>query len=73
MDFILQPFTRDLKILASQGITMQIGGRDCMYHGAFLADNLASHMLGSFKGSFPLHCNMSHLYGYMTNTNVHLT
>ena len=52
MDLILQPFIRDLKILASQGITMQIGGKERTYHGAliaFLADNLASHMLGGFK------------------------
>ena len=55
MDLILQPFIRDLKILASQGITMQIGGKERTYHGAliaFLADNLASHMLGGFKESF---------------------
>lgn len=28
MDLILQPFIRDLKILASQGITMQIGDKE---------------------------------------------
>ena len=55
MDLILQPFIRDLKILVSQGITMQIDGREHTYRGAliaFLADNLASHMLGGFKESF---------------------
>ena len=57
MDPILRPFIRDLKVLASQGITMQIGGKEQTNHGAlitFLADNLASLMLGGFKESFSL-------------------
>ena len=46
---------QDLKILASQGITVQIDGKEHMYHRAlkaFLADNLASQMFGGFKESF---------------------
>ena len=55
MDLILQPFIWDLKILATQGITVQVGGVERTYQGAmlaFLADNLTSHMLGGFKESF---------------------
>ena len=55
MDLILQPLIQDLKILANEGITVQHNGTERTYRGAllaFLADNLASHMLGGFKESF---------------------
>ena len=55
IDSILEPFVRDLKLLATTGITVTINNTDRTFRGAllvFLADNLASHLLGGFKLSF---------------------
>ena len=52
IDAILAPFIRDLKILATEGVTVHVEGTDYHYRGAllaFLADTLASHQLGGFK------------------------
>ena len=46
---ILKPFVDDLKNLASNGITVSVGGEEKVFRGAlfvFLGDNLASHSLG---------------------------
>ncbi len=48
-------FVRDLKILATEGVTVTINGIDRTFRGAllaFMADNLASHALAGFKESF---------------------
>ena len=55
LDALLAPFVDDLKTLYLDGITVDIGGKECTFHGgllAFLADNLAAHLVGGFKGSF---------------------
>ena len=55
LDIILKPFIDDLKVVASDGITVSVGGEERNFRGAllvFLADNLASHSLGGFKESF---------------------
>ena len=55
MHKILEPFIEDLKILYSNGVTVDVKGEQHKYKGAllaFLADNLASHLLGGFKMSF---------------------
>ena len=52
---ILKPFIDDLKVLASDGITVSVGGEEKVFCGALLvllADNWASHTLGGFKESF---------------------
>lgn len=62
MDLILQPFIRNFKILASHGLPCKY---EQTYHvalKAFLADDLANHMLG-FKESFSF-VYTSNLYGY---------
>ena len=54
IDRILQPFIRDINKLTESGITVNIDGTDRTFHGALLAviaDTLASHQLGGFKGS----------------------
>ena len=46
LDLVLKPFIDDLKVLASDGIAVSVGGEGKVFHGAllvFLADNLASH------------------------------
>ena len=51
IDEIMKPFVSDLNELTSSGITIHI---DIIFRGALLAviaDNLASHQLGGFKGS----------------------
>ena len=55
MNKVLEPFVRDLNILATQGIKVAVNGRERVFRGAllaFLADNLASNALGGFKLSF---------------------
>ena len=50
----LRPFVEDLKQLYCNGISVSIGGESRIFHGgliAFLADTLAAHLLGGFKGS----------------------
>ena len=52
---VLQPFVRDLNILATTGISVSIDGCNRVFKGGlltFLADNLASNQLGGFKQSF---------------------
>ena len=54
LDQVLQPFIKDLNLLATQGLTIA-GDTEETYKGAllaFLADNLASNDLGGFKLSF---------------------
>ena len=55
LDVVLQPFVRDLNILATTGLEVNICGGVRKFKGAliaFLADNLASNDLGGFKKSF---------------------
>ena len=50
----LSPFVEDLKKLYCDGINVCINGEFRVIHGAllaFLADTLASHLVGGFKGS----------------------
>ena len=54
IDVFLRPFVQDLKRLYIDGIAVTIGSTFKTYHGAllaFLADTLAAHLLGGFKGS----------------------
>lgn len=54
IDLFLRPFVEDLKRLYIDGLTVTIGHTTQTYHGAllaFLADTLAAHLLGGFKGS----------------------
>ena len=54
IDSILEPFIKDLNILTSQGITVSLKGVCRTFGGllCFLADNLASNLLGGFKEYF---------------------
>lgn len=54
IDYFMQPFVDDLKTLYSDGVTLSIGGTERVFYGgllAFLADNLAAHLVGGFKQS----------------------
>lgn len=54
IDSFMTPFIEDLKILYCDGITTLISGEERTVYGAllaFLADTLAAHLLGGFKGS----------------------
>ena len=54
IDVFLRPFVEDLKRLYIDGVTVNIGPLTKTYHGAllaFLADTLAAHLVGGFKGS----------------------
>ena len=54
IDTFLAPFVEDLKILYCNGITVSIGGVNRTFYGTllvFLADTLAAHAIGGFKGS----------------------
>ena len=54
IDVFLRPFVEDLKSLYIDGITISMGHESKTYHGAllvFLADTLAAHLVGGFKGS----------------------
>ena len=54
MNTFLSPFVEDLKRLYCDGINVRIGGEHHILRGAllaFLADTLAAHSLGGFKGS----------------------
>ena len=54
IDAFLTPFIEDLKELYCDGIVGLFNGESHIYHGAllaFLADTLAAHSLGGFKGS----------------------
>ena len=55
MNKILTPFVEDLDVLYNHGVSIDVKGKLHVYKGAlivFLADNLASHLLGGFKLSF---------------------
>ena len=55
IDAIMEPFVKDLNTLTTEGITVSVNGVEETFRGALLAllaDNLASHVLGSFKESF---------------------
>ena len=54
MNIFLSPFVDDLKRLYLDGLTVTVGDSRCTLHGgliAFLADTLAAHAVGGFKGS----------------------
>ena len=54
IDVFLRPFVEDLKRLYIDGITVKLGPLNKTYYGAllaFLADTLAAHLVGGFKGS----------------------
>lgn len=54
IDDFMAPFVEDIKTLYCNGLTVSFGGVDHVFHGgllAFLADNLASHLVGGFKRS----------------------
>ena len=54
IDEFLAPFVEDVKTLYCNGLTVSVGGVDRVLHGgllAFLADNLAAHLVGGFKQS----------------------
>ena len=54
IDAILKPFVDNLNVLGTSGVEVNIDGEMKVYHGglvAFLADNLVSHSIGSFKES----------------------
>ena len=54
IDSFMTPFIEDLKTLYCDGITVLINGMEHSIHGAllaFLADTLAAHAVGGFKGS----------------------
>ena len=55
IDTILEPFIKDLNTLTTHGINVNISGHQRNFKGGlmcFLADNLASNLLGGFKESF---------------------
>jgi hypothetical protein len=55
IDCILKPFLDDIRKLESTGVSVTIRGVPRTFYGSllvFLADNLASHLLGGFKESF---------------------
>ena len=57
IDDFMAPFLEDIKTLYCNGLTISVGGVDCVLHGglwAFLADNLAAHLVGGFKQSMSL-------------------
>ena len=54
IDKFLTPFVEDLKVLYFDGIVASLNEEPHTYYGAllaFLADTLAAHALGGFKGS----------------------
>ena len=54
IDDFLTPFVEDLKELYCDGVAVSVLGKDRTFYGgllAFLADTLAAHELGGFKGS----------------------
>ena len=57
MNLFLRPLVESLQKLANMGLTVSIRGRDRNFKVgtlAFLADTLAAHSLGGFKGSMSL-------------------
>ena len=55
LDAILEPFIKDLNLLTSRGISVNVKGILRTFRGGllcFLADNAASNALGGFKESF---------------------
>ena len=54
MNLFLQPFVQSMQTLSENGLTVQICGESRLFKVnllAFLADTLAAHALGGFKGS----------------------
>ena len=54
IDAFLKPFVEGLKVLYCVGVVGLLNGEPHTYYGAlvaFLADTLAAHLLGGFKGS----------------------
>lgn len=54
IDTFLTPFVEDLKVLYCDGVCGLLNGEPHTYYGALvalLADTLAAHLLGGFKGS----------------------
>ena len=55
IDAFLSPFVDDLHTLHLDGVSVVIDSQNYVFHGAliaFLADNLAAHLVGGFKESF---------------------
>ena len=83
IDSFMTPFIEDLKILYCDGITVLMNGKEHTIHGAllaFLADTLAAHSVGGFKGSMSFALRVcrscmittTHLQECMVETNCHL-
>lgn len=54
IDQFMLPFVEDLKTLYCDGLTISVAGQNRVFYGgllAFLADNLAAHLVGGFKQS----------------------
>ena len=54
IDVFLRPFVDELKSLYADGLSIIVGASEQHYYGglvAFLADTLAAHQVGGFKGS----------------------
>ena len=73
IDNVLQPFIQDLKVLATEGVTVTIHGEDRAFKGGLLlclGDNLGSNTLGGFKQSFSFSlrfCRTCYVTCYVTN------
>ena len=55
LDKVFEPFVEDLRVLATDGISLSINGTERTFRGALLSmlgDNLSCHALGGFKESF---------------------
>ena len=53
IDEFMAPLVEDIKTLYCNGLTVSVGSRDHVFHGALLAlaDNLAAHLVRGFKQS----------------------
>lgn len=54
IDDFMAPLVEDIKTLYCNGLTVSVAGVDRVLHGgllAFVADNLAAHLVGGFKQS----------------------
>ena len=63
LDSVLEPFVKDLTILTSYGISINVDGTRRNLKGGllcFLADNAASNSLGGFKESFSFSFRFCH-------------
>ena len=68
LNAFLSPFVEDLKTLYCDGIVASVGGELRTFRGAllaFLADTLAAHAVGGFKGSVFCSAHMSYVHDYI--------